>query len=132
MISAELTELRQAKIDLQEVIDDSHRLTRELDVAMHGEVNAAKQASLCDLIAPAEQLRQVKESKVWLVWSNEHQAWWGPNRSGYFIDINSAGRYTLAEAVSCAETRSPAEIPPEVVVPAPEIIRALLLERGIK
>lgn len=33
------------------------RLTRELDVAMHGEENAAKQASLCDLIALARPLR---------------------------------------------------------------------------
>jgi len=62
-----LAELRQANIDLQEVIDDSRRLTRELDVAMHGEANAAKQASLCDLIVPAEQLRQAKESLDWLI-----------------------------------------------------------------
>jgi len=44
--------------DLQEVIDDYRRLTRELDIAMHGEEGAAKQASLCDLIEPAKRLRE--------------------------------------------------------------------------
>jgi hypothetical protein len=43
--------------ELKEVLDDKRRLTRELDVAMHGEEGAAKQASLCDLIRPAGRLR---------------------------------------------------------------------------
>jgi hypothetical protein len=41
----------------KEVIADMHRLTRELDVALHGEEGAARQASLCDLITPARNLR---------------------------------------------------------------------------
>jgi hypothetical protein len=43
--------------DYQEVLTDKQRLTRELDIALHGEEGAAKQASLCDLIQPARQLR---------------------------------------------------------------------------
>ena len=39
-----------------EALEDTQRLTRELDVAMHGE-DAAKQASLCDLIPLAKRLR---------------------------------------------------------------------------
>lgn len=64
----------------------------------------------------------------WLVWSNEHEAWWGPNRAGYYTDINSAGRYSLSEAESCARTRSQedGEPPTEVVVPSPELMAALL------
>ncbi|MGC0054572.1 hypothetical protein ACNSPG_16165 [Brucella pituitosa] len=45
------------RADYEEVIADKRRLTRLLDVAMHGEEGAAKQASLCDLIEPAKQLR---------------------------------------------------------------------------
>ncbi len=43
--------------DYKAVLDDKRRLIRELDVALHGEEGAAEQASLCDLIAPAEKLR---------------------------------------------------------------------------
>lgn len=41
----------------EEAAADTRRLTRELDVAMHGEAGAAEQASLCDLIPAAKHLR---------------------------------------------------------------------------
>ena len=44
--------------DLQEVIDDYRRLTRELDIALNGD-GAAKQASLCDIVA---QVKREKEA----------------------------------------------------------------------
>jgi hypothetical protein len=50
--------------DLQDVLDDKHRLTRELDIAMHGERGAAAQASLCDLIEPAKRLRAKLEAAL--------------------------------------------------------------------
>lgn len=34
----------------------------------------------------------------WIIWSNEHQAYWGPNNSGYRRKIENAGRYTYEEA----------------------------------
>lgn len=43
--------------DLEDVLEDKRRLTREIDVAMHGEEGAAEQASLCDLIGPARRMR---------------------------------------------------------------------------
>jgi hypothetical protein len=43
--------------DYEEVLADKRRLTRELDIAMHGEDGAAKQASLCDLIPLAKNMR---------------------------------------------------------------------------
>lgn len=43
--------------DYEDVLADKRRLTRELDVAMHGEEGAAKQASLCDLIDSAMHMR---------------------------------------------------------------------------
>jgi len=43
--------------DLQEVIDDYRRLTRELDVALNGD-GAAKQASLCDIVAQVKRERE--------------------------------------------------------------------------
>lgn len=45
--------------------------------------------------------------QIWLVWSNEHLAWWRPGRSGYTMNYNEAGRYTLVEAVGiCNEANS--------------------------
>lgn len=34
----------------------------------------------------------------WIVWSNEHLAYWGPGHSGYTMRIEKAGRYTYDEA----------------------------------
>ena len=42
---------------LNECMEDKRRLTRKLDVALFGEEGAAKQASLCDLIGPAKDMR---------------------------------------------------------------------------
>jgi hypothetical protein len=41
----------------QEAYGDKQRLARAIDVAMHGEEDAAPQASLCDLVGPARDLR---------------------------------------------------------------------------
>ena len=43
--------------DYEEVLEDHRRLVRELDVLINGEAGAAKQASLCDIVA---QIRAMK------------------------------------------------------------------------
>lgn len=45
---------------LNEHSADRRRLLRELDVALNGEAGAAKQASLCDLVAQVERQRAVQ------------------------------------------------------------------------
>jgi len=62
-LQQELTEARAQVEHLQaevrgheEYQADIKRLTRELDVALFGEENAAQQASLCDLVRPASKL----------------------------------------------------------------------------
>jgi hypothetical protein len=37
-------------------------------------------------------------AKEWIIWSNEHDGWWGPNHSGYVKDRAEAGRYSFEEA----------------------------------
>ncbi len=34
----------------------------------------------------------------YVVWSFEHEAWWGPDHCGYTRELQEAGRYTLEEA----------------------------------
>ncbi len=60
----------------------------------------------------------------WIVWSNEHEAWWGSNRSGYYENVADAGRYTYAEAVEICKSRSECvhpSLPPELIQPSPEL-----------
>jgi hypothetical protein len=55
----------------------------------------------------------------YVVWSNEHSAWWGANRAGYYTHLSSAGRYTRDEAVAICWgarggrefNRNPSEVP---------------------
>ena len=53
---AEVERLTSLVTDYEEVLADKRRLAREIDVAMHGEKGAAKQASLCDLVSAAKEL----------------------------------------------------------------------------
>lgn len=55
----------------------------------------------------------------YLVWSNEHKAWWGPNHAGYNTCIEWAGRYSREDALGiCIGARggrrfndNPSEVP---------------------
>ncbi|MFB4265357.1 hypothetical protein [Nonomuraea sp. GTA35] len=62
--------------------------------------------------------------KVWLVWSNEHDAWWKPQRCGYHHDVWQAGRYSETEAAEICRRAAygwrNGSLPPEVMVSAPE------------
>jgi hypothetical protein len=45
-----------------------------------------------------------EDGTLYLIWSHEHGAWWGPGRSGYVRSISKAGRYSREEALRiCAE-----------------------------
>lgn len=69
-----------------------------------------------------EKRYEILSGACWLVWSNEHAAWWGPHRSGYYTDISAAGRYTYAQAMEICGLRSPgSELPPELIQPSPEL-----------
>lgn len=63
-----------------------------------------------------------------LVWSNEHRSWWGPNFAGYTGIIGKAGRYTRDEAERICKDANrhidPNDTPNEVMVLAPEAIPA--------
>jgi hypothetical protein len=71
---------------------------------------------LFDHAAPAPELRA---DVTYVVWSNEHKCWWGPNRAGYCSRLDDAGRYTRDEALKiCVNARggrqfnsNPSEVP---------------------
>lgn len=53
---------------------------------------------------------------IYLIWSNEHRAWWKPNSLGYTTDIRAAGAYTRENALDICDgatldwTKAPNEI----------------------
>lgn len=67
-------------------------------------------------------------SDWYLVWSNEHRAWWRPNSSGYTKQVSDAGRYSREKAISIAHGRGwPTKgIPDEVPVREDDAIECLL------
>lgn len=36
--------------------------------------------------------------ELWLIWSEEHRAWWAPNHKGYVQERKQAGKYTYDDA----------------------------------
>ncbi|WBB94246.1 hypothetical protein [Verrucosispora sp. WMMC514] len=92
-----------------------------LDVTLEGHPLYAR-----DLEALSRHAAKVAElvDDLFLVWSHEAGAWWGPGGRAYRHDITRAGRFTADVAQSHARTRTwPADrkTPPEVVIPAPPL-----------
>lgn len=54
---------------------------------------------------------------IYLIWSNEHGAWWKPRSLGYTQDIRLAGTYDRETAIQVCDgatgdwTSAPAEVP---------------------
>jgi len=55
----------------------------------------------------------------YVIWSNEHRLWWGPDWSGYRSKLIDAGRYSRQDAIKiCTNARggreynsNPSEVP---------------------
>lgn len=60
---------------------------------------------------------------TYLVWSNEHGAWWRPGGHGYTQQLDDAGRFTPERAAAIvvdAGYHGPGGLANEVTVVAPE------------
>jgi hypothetical protein len=44
---------------------------------------------------------------IYLIWSAEHQAWWGPGECGYVGKVSEAGRYRYGKALDIATKAIP-------------------------
>lgn len=66
------------------------------------------------------------QEPLFLIWSNEHGAWWKPGSHGYTLDHREAGRYSAEAArgiVDQAGASGPfgPDVPNEVMVLAAEL-----------
>lgn len=46
-------------------------------------------------------------SDEYLIWSNEHQGWWGPDGCGYDSGYDHAGRYSRQHAIEVCQRALP-------------------------
>lgn len=51
---------------------------------------------------PADPLGDGHQTTEWVVWSEEHSAWWAPGEHGYTNSLRRAGRYSEARAKAIA------------------------------
>lgn len=64
----------------------------------------------------------------WLIWSNEHRAYWAPNSCGYTPYLERAGRYQyhaarrICERANLCGNGYLTPVPCEVMVPSPELM----------
>lgn len=69
----------------------------------------AVEAALNELLVKIEPATNVvpasRQPPAYLVWSNEHRAWWGAEQRGYTRVIERAGRYARDEAYAIAAKR---------------------------
>ena len=57
-------------------------------------------------------------SAQYLIWSNEHRAWWGPNSRGYTPSVHKAGRYDRDFALNICRNANfvPTSSPNEIII----------------
>jgi len=94
------------------------KLVRDWLDSKEGTVDTKAIRRVCHIAHRATQSETKEPTREWLIWSNEHRAWWGPNNAGYPKDVHKAGRYTLAEARSICSSRSwdAHGVPPETMI----------------
>lgn len=85
--------------------------------------------STADIIATLLNNLEPPPPRVdYVIWSNEHQAWWGPGKHGYTRYLTQAGHYSRAEAqLIAADARGgwdPGKPPPEIALPLRDALEA--------
>lgn len=52
-------------------------------------------------------MNEKKQADRYMVWSNEHRAWWKANETGYSQGMREAGRYTREHALEICRKAIP-------------------------
>jgi len=66
------------------------------------------EARLVDFLAAMDTFREEHNVQAtYLIWSNEHRAWWGPGRIGYVPSVLLAGWYSRRDALDICTKAMP-------------------------
>ncbi len=64
---------------------------------------------------------------MYLIWSNEHKAWWRENSAGYTVHLEDAGRYSRGEAITICQSAHDGwrkeKAPPEMPIPEADALQ---------
>lgn len=66
-----------------------------------------------------ESIRMEKDMQYYLIWSIEHNAWWGMGSNGYTVIRSQAGKYTHDEAAEIIRNANvgAGNVPNEAMIP---------------
>lgn len=71
---------------------------------------------------------------IYLIWSNEHQAWWRAGSAGYTVHSEQAGHYGRTEALKISASARDGwrrgTPPPEIAVPLADVLDTVGLCRA--
>lgn len=76
----------------------------------------------------AQMLRSGRDGESYLIWSNQHRAWWNPASAGYTMYAELAGRYSRDEAIKICNGRDGwrvAQPPDEIPVRESDILECV-------
>ena len=96
-----------------------------------GEEKSEFRLNVTEIVSDAIRQHLGEEPRDVLVWSNEHRSWWRPDRCGYTIHVEAAGRYTAKEAAeicrgaNCNFERNSNELPDEIPVREADALAAM-------
>ncbi|MGW3888918.1 hypothetical protein ACWD69_09525 [Micromonospora chokoriensis] len=128
-LDAELTKTEAYYRSAKGEVADVRRQMKATEAALtQSRAQAATHANTVGtLTAENARVRQQRDAHAesgpdYLIWSQHHQSWWGPNRSGYRSNPDDAGRYTLAAAQAEMGRGCYCCRVPEVPVPAEKVI----------
>ena len=83
----------------------------------------------------SEAARECDLKNLFAIWSDEHNAWWAPDREGYVSSLARAGLYTEAEADEICRSRTESKIRAadhkHVVTLSDDWMRALTREKEL-
>src|SRR5690242_12121938 len=90
--------------------------------------NAGEKLKLPSRRRPPPTDRETNLREHYLIWSNEHGAWWRPNAAGYTIQLEKAGRYSRSEALKhCAgRDQEPGKPLPELPIKEDDLVSVLI------
>ena len=83
------------------------------------------------------RVKSQKRAARYVIFGHEHQAFWGPGRSGYVQDLAQAGRYSRADGIDICRNAIPGQskagmVPPEMPIAVADLVAdfALVADLG--
>lgn len=122
---------------MAELLLDVRWTEQEASGQFYGEETAAERTPSIPpgaIFIEGALIPQLKKADQYLIWSNEHRAWWAPGSNGYVQRLAEAGRYSRQHALQiCKDAQggwnglAPA---PEIAVPERDALAAGLAGRS--